>query len=227
MKGSSISTGFKVWEGIPCHMTEPTGIPCKESQGGSRWSLVWVSGGTVLAAFGAEDGAGYYKVIEGLLINSLQRELQGARSDLGKKWGRGDSLWPNKKDGKEEGSPRPMRDPVSNQRWKRPEEQPPRLSAYHTCMHWYLSPPPQTGNIHYKLGISPMKIFYEEMMEITILDLSKHDGGTDLGNAYDLPSWQSSWFPSRIHVALSAIKGFIPQDQDQCKHSARGKLDFT
>lgn len=28
-----------------------------------------------------------------------------------------------------------------------------------------------------------MKIFHEEMMEITILDLSKHDEGTDLGNA--------------------------------------------
>lgn len=46
----------------------------------------------MLAAFGAGDGARYYKVIEGLLINSLQRELQGAGPDLGKKWGRGDSL---------------------------------------------------------------------------------------------------------------------------------------
>lgn len=46
----------------------------------------------MLAAFGAGDGARYYKVIEGLLINSLQRELQGAGRELGKKWGRGDSL---------------------------------------------------------------------------------------------------------------------------------------
>lgn len=59
-----------------------------------RFKMVFsrVLGGTVLAAFGAGDGTGYYKVIEGLLINSLQRELQGARSDLVKKWGRGDSL---------------------------------------------------------------------------------------------------------------------------------------
>lgn len=46
----------------------------------------------MLAAFGAGNGAGYYNVIEGLLINSLQRELQGAGPDLVKKWGRGDSL---------------------------------------------------------------------------------------------------------------------------------------
>lgn len=132
-----------------------------------------------------------------------------------------------------------MRDPVSNQRWKRPEEQPPGLSAYlhkhttHACMHWHLSPPLQARNIHYKLCISPVKIFLEDMMEITTMDLSRHDGGTDLGNALEV--WSCLWFtilteqlvPSRIHVSLSAIKGCIPQDQDQCKQSAYGKVDFT